>query len=1019
MLENLNTQILNIINIYQDKEIEIEVRFGKFTNGIFESGVTPNKFHRLNDILAGQALPNEIEILDISDSQGYRKSIISGNISKFIRKEKLADFPVPEYNILLSVSREVKIEGDMSESTSTVERRKHRWSYKLSNSSSRFDLTVVNQTIFTSGTSSDRYEVELELTDLSNLQNFYNEITRAWKLINQSETLYTSEDMVNVNKFIGTFLGSSSMDDLPVIRDLTWDDLDTNSIAGNYANTYGLSIKPKGKRHLLVITLSDIWLISQDSYNLLYRTDNLTDRITKCIFLVDTLVDSFDIYRVVIIDTIIYKSIKQLPIKKLNIRLDIATNVCETLNDEIFKDVTISKPIRFGTLAMREITISNFISLFRETYQNMDLLDLPTDGLLILPIGVNLNTTSRTGIRTLKYLPESCRIKKNASLDLRLMWKFNNTFELQILDVVYSSIDVSFDEQSSLLKDGNIVKFMYDKNKNKVVAMKIDTKVNTMSEIKDLMKTSRNIYFNLKVLSVDGKLSLNATEETFIPFLGTAEYPLAMSKVILDSLYRNLPSETIIEFVLSVNGGLTPKSIRWDKTLPNKGSQAYRTWEMMNDPITESTFDEDNLTLFRHNLLRHAKSLLTGKDVIVIKGDNSLVPWKLNYTDVQTFKSLSLDNKTNLDNTYLFIQSLGQFNVNELPRSDKIYFIDWDPTALSLVDLPDNIKRLVGRPFNWDDYLISGMIPEDIRTLSNSSDLLQASSKKLNRLWFSGKLDNRSSVSQSIKSPPRVPTGRVSFREDLITVPAKLSIPQLVPINRPVPLPLTLPLPLTVPIPQLMVPILQPFPLRVPITQPLPVPLNGRHILPDDASMKINSQGYGEDIYRIGVIGDGSCFFHSYLKGFDKAYQDIKNINMRKNYVRDFRNGLADTLSSLHDSGKTWYDVILAPLFEELKISQGNYYTLDNLESLLRSNNDMGDEVYQYVATLIGVAIIVLIYGSSGEIIPLIKTQNDGTVPIVIIIGDNLHYELVAVKRNGLFQTYFTPGDPMYTRLVN
>lgn len=101
--------------------------------------------------------------------------------------------------------------------------------------------------------------------------------------------------------------------------------------------------------------------------------------------------------------------------------------------------------------------------------------------------------------------------------------------------------------------------------------------------------------------------------------------------------------------------------------------------------------------------------------------------------------------------------------------------------------------------------------------------------------------------------------------------------------------------------------------------------------LKDDEGDKMFTNTH--EIYRIATIGDGSCFFHSVLKGISPSYQENNNYGHRHHMTEKLRLALAEALSLTIDPAdpnydpnnpkRTYYDVIGCGNIINLRVQQG------------------------------------------------------------------------------------------------
>jgi hypothetical protein len=210
-------------------------------------------------------------------------------------------------------------------------------------------------------------------------------------------------------------------------------------------------------------------------------------------------------------------------------------------------------------------------------------------------------------------------------------------------------------------------------------------------------------------------------------------------------------------------------------------------------------------------------------------------------------------------------------------------------------------------------------------------------------------------------------------------------------------------------------------------------------MIPTDTYEKINCTWFNiptQEVYRIGTIGDGSCFVHSLLQGYYPPYQtDTLSYNdqplTRTQFVDNLRRDLANQLG-LEDpndtDGRIYWETAANGTFQDFYDQQeagdGSLmkdvfgfaidFSLEGLQKLLNSRQYLGAEVYQYISDSVEVDIYIMTVDQY-DLHPYINTSLAGrSRRSVVICGNGYHYETVAIQsqRNGLFQTLFDPTDP-------
>jgi SAM-dependent methyltransferase len=202
-------------------------------------------------------------------------------------------------------------------------------------------------------------------------------------------------------------------------------------------------------------------------------------------------------------------------------------------------------------------------------------------------------------------------------------------------------------------------------------------------------------------------------------------------------------------------------------------------------------------------------------------------------------------------------------------------------------------------------------------------------------------------------------------------------------------------------------------------------------MIPMNSISEVKAPWYnvGEKVVRIGAIGDGSCFFHSVLNAYLKIYQTNPSTTFRRKFVKDLRRDVSLTLSlpdpnnpnmSRYETASNGQFVALAEQqqqglsFNDV-FDQPVDFTLEGLRELFDSDMYLGDEIYSYLADLLGLDIYVMRL-ENGILKRHSDTKKEGeNKKSVVISGNGYHFETIAVMRNSLYQTLFLPDDPFIT----
>lgn len=180
--------------------------------------------------------------------------------------------------------------------------------------------------------------------------------------------------------------------------------------------------------------------------------------------------------------------------------------------------------------------------------------------------------------------------------------------------------------------------------------------------------------------------------------------------------------------------------------------------------------------------------------------------------------------------------------------------------------------------------------------------------------------------------------------------------------------------------------------------------------------------------------GDGSCSLHAIVQGFHPDYQAGRNIDgtpvNRNEFVRAFRDELAEMLNKPVDenSSLTWYDRLSRGTLEDFATATKNAADIDTpdlsrqgFEQLLRSNTWLGQEIIEYVGSVLRIGVFVLLEDLSGNTRGLYSLGKESgiyfegrTMSVIIVSHANRHYSTVGRRDpDGSVRTAFNMEDPL------
>ncbi len=260
-------------------------------------------------------------------------------------------------------------------------------------------------------------------------------------------------------------------------------------------------------------------------------------------------------------------------------------------------------------------------------------------------------------------------------------------------------------------------------------------------------------------------------------------------------------------------------------------------------------------------------------------------------------------------------------------------------------------------------------------------------------------------------NPSLVPPTLIPPRIGMSLVPPKLINPSLVPMGTP-------------PVPKFQIEHNQLRWLTVTYTGQRGRIIQGPAI-GDDTYAPLTCTWY-ENLVRIATIGDGSCFIHAVLKAFYRAYQENNNASYRLGITAQLRRDLALKLGNENPQypGYTYWAtsgrgafprLVMQEIVDENLIHVLNNvdFTLAGLQRLFNSTEELGEEMYGFVSDILNIDIYVL-RATSKDLFPQQHTHNPNNNPRpgIIIIGNDYHYEVLAVNKPDGFQTVFLQNDP-------
>lgn len=170
-------------------------------------------------------------------------------------------------------------------------------------------------------------------------------------------------------------------------------------------------------------------------------------------------------------------------------------------------------------------------------------------------------------------------------------------------------------------------------------------------------------------------------------------------------------------------------------------------------------------------------------------------------------------------------------------------------------------------------------------------------------------------------------------------------------------------------------------------------------------------------IVRIKSPGDGSCLFHSVLRAFNRKYNESET-DQRKKMTRTVRNELAELLNIINPaSGKTHYQTMGGGSIAALGLTVPEY-SLESLQSLLRSDQSVGSEFMELLAHIFNIDIYIIdilqkdlyMFGVGDS--EFHKGRNSIVLGYSQLMSvDDGHYDVIGLNMSNNIYTLFEPEN--------
>lgn len=307
-LQNFTKAISNVSNsnvsTSTNKTLELEVRYYALAGRQLEK-VDYAVFHRVLNYYKKLVPMTETETTDVlySTSALTTRHTISNNRSDNVwsTKKRLKEEIDDRFSIKFSLSQEeiLKTEPNTSSLSSTpFERKKHRYSFDLGVAT--LDLTITTNTQNTPSKNTNNvknsvkpeYEIELEMNQhkvekmIESFQSFCDMAQSVWKVVNDSDTLYTLAERKMFVSYINQCIAGKenkygSVHRIqPQARNLKRRDMVDGGLCLGSIN-YSVTDKADGERCFVAFSPWGILVSKSKTINLLYPYNSGTERSMK------------------------------------------------------------------------------------------------------------------------------------------------------------------------------------------------------------------------------------------------------------------------------------------------------------------------------------------------------------------------------------------------------------------------------------------------------------------------------------------------------------------------------------------------------------------------------------------------------------------------------------------------------------------------------------------------------------------------------------------------------------------
>jgi len=938
--------------------------------------------------------------------------------TKYVDTKDLENIGV---NLSMNIERaieSIKIKPDLI-------RNKNRTSFIIN------DIIRIDMTIITRGnteTQNKTYEIEIEL--IGSLTDINYDIFKRWiygivKVFQNTSIIYDRNQTKEVSIWYNSiFNGSKSNDaklDPKVIsqaRDLEMNDLSWNTMV---ETPYDVTYKTDGVHKVLVVGEYGMWMI----YSPYYYNFLLPSEITLNIFNNDRIVLDGEWIEETktfwVFDTIFATSHNDTYVQTLDhlTRMIVASEFIERHKDVLVKlqgKIKLKTKAFYQTFPKDDPTAENFFKTMRLRFRSSNVLDYETDGLIFTPIYKHYNYLRATfgNASVLKWKPLNQltidflikRIPNTTDFNIYVIDKINNDSASKSELIIYTGNDffpfsgrIKSTEMIKDAVDGSIYEFSYNENEKTFTPTRIRLDKVIPNNMKQALITNQLIHDPITEELLSG--------DTF-KFM--RRYHNKLKKMLFNSVCGN-------DVLLDIGSGRGGDAKKWEN---------FRKIYAVEPDSSNIDELEKRVEMFK---LKNKTKILkaNGEDHTLIS--NFMGKDKANVIALM----LSMSFMWKSENT---VKKLAKTIESTIADDGKIIFFTIDGNAVKqffnplmgkesyTLDLNKNNEFVYNREkreirINLEGTIVSNYVEslvfiEDLMVILGSNyelttmfqadkdNFMSDNEKMLSRLYSGGIIKKRGcketfnfSKIETLDYEPVIKASEIKYIPKEKDMTIKESKPPII------------------------------FSTETKHEKD-EEPLHNLKVGNTDTFEYVKSSWYADKIVRIAVIADGSCFFHGYLNGFYPRYQTMKTVEGRKDLVGHVRFELGDNLDASNSTSKgkkTYYE-------------SSEIYTLRNSEKYVNVYNQVvdysyngfkrmledptfyiGDEVYSYVANVLGPNIIIM-RGTNKDLYLHTKTEIKNR-NYVVLIGTNEHYELIGIElSDSSFQTFFPYDHPFILNLL-